>query len=58
LGSTKDKLLEAEYFLGQIEEKRANREPFKYSLSAFLAAARSVTLFAQREFKRVRSFEQ
>jgi len=58
LGATKEKLLEAEYFLTQMEEKRADRAPFKYSLSAFLSAARSVTLYAQKAFKRVPGFEE
>ena len=58
MGATREKLFEAEYFLAQMEEKRADRAAFRYSFSAFLSAARSVTFFAQKEFKRACGFEE
>jgi hypothetical protein len=52
---TRKKLREAEFFLGQLSEKAKslNLEPEKadFYLSAFLSAARSVTLFCQFEEK-------
>jgi len=54
--STKEKLLEAKYFLERMIENRANRDAFKYNLSAFLSAARSVTLIMQKEFGNVLGF--
>lgn len=48
--NTRTKLDEAKYFLVRIIEEVPNREPFKYNLSAFLSAGRSVTLIMQKEF--------
>ena len=46
------------YFLAQMEEKQAEQGPFKYRLSAFLSAARSVTFYVQKEFKHTPGFEE
>ncbi|MCD6209368.1 MAG: hypothetical protein J7J01_00480 [Methanophagales archaeon] len=50
---TREKLLEARYFLEQMKERQSDQDAFKYNLSAFLAAARSVTLIMQKEFARL-----
>jgi hypothetical protein len=55
---TREKLLEARYFLKLMKEKQSDRDAFKYNLSAFLAAARSVTLIMQREFDKVSGFKE
>ena len=55
---TKEKLLEAKYFLERMIEKQIDRDAFKYNLSAFLAAARSVTSFMQTEFGKVSGFKE
>jgi hypothetical protein len=39
-----------------MKKEVANREPFKYNLSAFLSAARSVTFVMQTEFNDVSEF--
>jgi hypothetical protein len=58
VSDTQEKLLEAEYFLKQMKEVRADRAAFKYNLSAFLSAARSVTFYMQKEFARVLGFDE
>jgi len=55
---TREKLLEAKYFLERMMEKQSDRDAFKYNLSAFLAAARSATLIMQREFDKVSGFKE
>jgi len=47
---TQQKYSEAEYFLEMMEENVEDSQKFKYNLSAFLAAARSVTLFLEKRF--------
>ena len=54
---TREKLLEARYFLEQMKERQSDRDAFKYNLSAFLAAARSVTLIMQKEFGKAPGFK-
>jgi hypothetical protein len=54
--NTKQKLLEAKYFLERMTENQAERDVFKYNLSAFLAAFRSVTMIMQEEFNKVSGF--
>lgn len=56
--NTKSKLLEAKYFLECMKENSFDRDMFKYNLSAFLAAARSVTLIMQKEFNKVCGFKK
>lgn len=53
---TRDKLLESKYFLERMEETKVDRDAYIYNLSAFLAAARSVTAVMQREFDKVPGF--
>ena len=55
--NTREKLLEAKYFLERMKEKQSDQDAFKYNLSAFLAAARSVTLIMQKEFDKVSGFK-
>ncbi|MDH4222361.1 MAG: hypothetical protein OEV55_02355 [candidate division Zixibacteria bacterium] len=50
--NTEDKLLEAEYFLKCMIENQTERDAFKYNLSAFLSAFRSITLIMQKEFNK------
>lgn len=45
------KIREARFFLARMEESVGNREAFRYYLSAFLAAAQSVTQYAREESK-------
>jgi len=58
LTNTREKLFEAKYFLERMMEKQSDRDAFKYNLSAFLAAARSVTLIMQKEFDKDPSFKK
>lgn len=58
MGDTRDKLLEAKYFLEQMKLNESNREAFRYNLSAFLSAARSVTFIMQNEFSQVSGFKE
>jgi hypothetical protein len=46
-----NKLEEAEYFLMQMVSAAEDREAYKYNLSAFLSAARSVLNYAKTEAK-------
>jgi hypothetical protein len=54
--NTKQKLLETKYFLERMIENKSDRDVFKYNLSAFLVAFRSVTMIMQNEFTRVSGF--
>jgi hypothetical protein len=54
---TREKLYEAKYFLKCMKDKQSDRDAFKYNLSAFLSAARSVTLIMQKEFDKVVGFK-
>ena len=47
--SAYDKVLEAEYFLDRMRLNTANPQVLKFNLSAFVSAARSVTLHLQKE---------
>lgn len=49
LTETKNKLNEARYFLNQMKMALSNPEILGYNLSAFVSAARSVTLVMQKE---------
>jgi hypothetical protein len=57
VSDTRDKLLESKYFLERMTATQSNRDAFKYNLSAFLAAARSVTAIMQKEFDKVSGFK-
>jgi hypothetical protein len=56
MNNTFDKFLEAKYFLKCMVESEADRMPFKYNLSAFLTAFRSVTFFMQKEYSKIDGF--
>lgn len=47
-----DKYSEAKYFLDRMKENISDPNAFRYNLSAFLAAARSITFVLQKEFKK------
>lgn len=47
----REKLKEAEYFLGRMLELQGDHEALKYNLSAFLSASRSVFQYAHKETK-------
>ena len=55
---TRQKYNEAEYFLEMMKENIEDRQKFKYNLSAFLSAARSVTFVLQDEFSKNRDFDE
>jgi hypothetical protein len=48
------KIGEAKFFLEKMEESIGDRVAFRYNLSAFLSAARSVIFYAKEEAKRKR----
>lgn len=52
-----DKLVETRYFLKQMENNIDDLKLFKYNLSAFLSASRSVTWHLQKEFSGNKNFE-
>jgi hypothetical protein len=56
--NTRDKLNEAYHFLEQLKEKQSERDVFRYNLSAFLSAARSVTLVMKKEFNKAPGFKE
>ena len=56
MSDTREKLLESKYFLKRMTETQADRDAFKYNLSAFLAAARSVTDIMKTEFDKATGF--
>jgi hypothetical protein len=58
MNAAREKLLEAQYFLQRMRENSSDRDAFKYNLSAFLSAARSVTFYMQKEFKHTPGFEE
>lgn len=45
----KDKINEAEYFYSRMKQEQTDRDAFRYNLSAFLSAARSVLQYALKE---------
>lgn len=50
----KAKIQEAKFFLSLMVKEQQNREAFRYFLSAFLSAARSVMQYAYKEVKRAK----
>ena len=56
MDNTFEKLSEAQYFLDRMIALQANRLFFKYNLSAFLSAFRSVTFFMQKEYSGMENF--
>lgn len=54
--STRDKLNETRYFLECMKASSFHVDAFRYNLSAFLSAARSVTFVMQKEFSSIAGF--
>lgn len=48
--NTRDKLNEAKHFLGKMSEATSELDKFRYELTAFLSASRSITQIMQKEF--------
>ena len=48
--NTRDKLNEAKHFLDEMKRVSSDPAKFRYELTAFLAASRSITLIMQKEF--------
>ena len=53
-----EKLNEAAYFLELMQKNIDDLDKFKYNLSAFLSAGRSVTYYLQKEFKENSRFNE
>lgn len=53
----REKLNEAQYFLGRMKDVRNIREHFRWNLSAFLSAARSVTMIMNVQYAGSKGFE-
>jgi len=56
--NTGDKLNGARHFLKQMKNKQSDRDAFRYNLSAFLSATRSVTWVMKKEFDKAPGFEK
>ncbi|MCF7869888.1 MAG: hypothetical protein K9M01_02080 [Candidatus Omnitrophica bacterium] len=54
--NTRDKLNEAKFFLLEIKKVVPHPNKFRYMLTAFLAASRSITLIMQKEFDKKSGF--
>jgi tetratricopeptide (TPR) repeat protein len=52
------KFTEANHFLKEMENSFQDDDLFRYNFSAFLSAARSVTFYMQKQYKRVEGFEE
>ena len=50
MSDAREKLRETKYFLDRMRETQQDRDPFKYNLSAFLSAARSVRYVMLAEY--------
>jgi hypothetical protein len=55
---TRHKLREAEYFLSKMKETLEHDNHFYYNLSAFLAAARSITYYMQKQYRHRNGFSK
>nr|CBH38659.1 hypothetical protein BSM_21360 [uncultured archaeon] len=55
---TRHKLQEAEYFLSKMEQTLEDDKEFYYNLSAFLAAARSITYYMQKQYRHRNGFSK
>lgn len=54
--NTRDKLNEAKFFLGEMRRVSSDSDQFRYTLTAFLAASRSITQIMQKEFSEKSGF--
>ena len=57
MADTFDKLQEAKFFFEQMNNCQTDRTGFKYNLSAFLSAFRSITFVMQKEYSKIQDFE-
>jgi hypothetical protein len=57
MSNTRFKLAEASYFLERMKAAQLHPDHFKYEMSAFWAASRSVTLIMQTEYSRTNGFK-
>lgn len=55
--NTKDKLNEAKHFLEEMKRVSSDPNKFRYELTAFLAASRSITQIMQKEFSGKTGFD-
>ena len=55
---TRHKIREAQYFLSKMKQFFEDDDTFAYNLSAFLSAARSITFFMQRQYRRRDGFAE
>lgn len=55
---TRDKFREAEHFLAQMNECFEQDDEFRFSLSAYVSAARSITFWMQKQYDHVPGFRQ
>jgi len=58
MSNAREKLREAKYFLDRMRETQQDRDPFKYNLSAFLSAARSVRWVLEAEYGKSPGFKK
>ena len=58
MSNTQDKLREANYFLQLMAEHSEDTDKFRYDLSAFVSAFRSVTFLMQKEHANHADFRQ
>jgi hypothetical protein len=58
MSSAREKLIEAQYFVQRMRGNSSDRDTFKYNLSAFLSAARSVREFLYKEHENSPNFKQ
>lgn len=56
MNNTRDKLKEAKHFLEEMKRVSHDSDKFRYELTAFLAASRSVTQIMQKEFSEKSGF--
>lgn len=54
--NTRDKFNEAKFFLGEMRRVSSDSDQFRYTLTAFLAASRSITQIMQKEFSEKSGF--
>lgn len=55
---TRHKIREAKYFLSMMKQSFEDDHTFAYNLSAFLSAARSITFYMQKQYKRREGFDE
>ncbi len=55
---TRHKIREAEYFLTMMKQVFEDDDVFSFNLSAFLSAARSITFYMKKQYKRRKGFAE